>query len=60
MERVAIKRNKGKYDMIKHERSDQTETNIEVEKPELQKRYQEIIEKKKKRRHKKSRSASRK
>ena len=47
----------GKHDMTKHEGRDQTGKNIEVEKPE--KRYQEIIEKikKKNRRHKKKAAA---
>ena len=50
----------GKHDIIKHEGRDQTEK-IEVEKPQLEKRYQEIIEKtKEKSRHKKSSSAIRK
>ena len=38
------KNTEGKHDMIKHGRRDQAGKNIEVEKPELEKRYQEIIE----------------
>ena len=38
---------KGKHEIIKHEGRDQTEKNIEVENSELEKRYQEIIKKKK-------------
>ena len=41
------KTTKGKHDIIKHEGRNQTEKNIEVEKLELEKRYQEIIEKSK-------------
>ena len=39
---------KGNHDIIKHDGRDQKGKNIEVEKRELEKRYQEIIEKKKK------------
>ena len=39
---------KGKYEKIKDKGRDQTRKNIEVEKPELEKRCQEIIEKNRK------------
>ena len=45
---------KGKHDTIKHEGRDQTGKNIEVEKPELEKKLPRVHRKKKKRRHKKT------
>ena len=45
---MAIVKKKDKFDTTKHDRRDQTEKNIGVEKLELGKRYQEVIEKIKK------------
>ena len=53
---------KGLVDTTKNEGREQTDKNIEVEKPDLERRYQVYIEKikEKNRRHKKSSSASKK
>ena len=53
------KNTRGKHDMIKHQERDQAEETLKLGSLSSKKRYQEIIEKKD-RRHKKSRSASRK